>query len=46
MAMHCLDILLPREESFDQFDAEVLRESLRDYKAVLDGKENPEGYDE
>jgi thiamine kinase-like enzyme len=43
MAMHCLDILLPRENSFDEFDSENFDESLRDFKAVLDGKENPEG---
>ena len=46
MAMHCLDILLPRENSFDQFNAEAFGESLRDFRAVLDGEENPEGYDE
>ena len=44
MAMHCLSIILPREDSFDIFDAEGFSESLRDFKAVLDGKENPEGY--
>ncbi len=45
MAMHCLEITLPREESFDKFDPESFNETLRDFKAVLDGKENPEGYD-
>lgn len=45
MAMHCLDILLPRENSFDQFKSESFDESLRDFKAVLNGKENPEGYE-
>ena len=44
MAMHCLDILLPRENSFDQFKPEVFGESLRDFNAVFEGKENPEGY--
>jgi Phosphotransferase enzyme family len=44
MAIHCLSITLPREGSFDQFDPESFRESLRDFWAVLDGKENPEGY--
>ncbi len=45
MAMHCLDILLPREHSFDQFDPENFDESLEDFKAVLEGRENPQGYD-
>jgi len=45
MAMHCLDILLPRANSFDQFKPESFPESLRDFRAILDGKENPEGYE-
>ena len=45
MAIHCLSIILPREGSFDRFDPEHFRESLRDFRAVLDGKENPEGYE-
>ena len=45
MAMHCLNILLPRENSFDHFKPESFGESLRDFRTVLDGKENPEGYD-
>ena len=45
MAMHCLDILLPRENSFDQFKPESFRDSLRDFRAALEGKENPEGYE-
>ena len=45
MAIHCLSIILPREGSFDRFDPESFRESLRDFRAVLDGKENPEGYE-
>jgi len=44
MAMHCLSIILPREGSFDEFKPENFRESLRDFRAVLEGKENPEGY--
>ena len=44
MAMHCLDILLPRENSFDQFKPDSFEESLRDFKAALAGEENPEGY--
>ena len=46
MTMHCLDILLPREGSFDQFDPEDFGDSLRDFRAVLDGGENPEGYND
>ena len=45
MAMHCLNILLPRENSFDQFKPESFGESLRDFKAAFEGKENPEGYE-
>jgi len=44
MAMHCLDILLPRENSFDQFKPGSFEASLRDFRAVLNGEENPEGY--
>lgn len=44
MAMHCLDITLPREQSFDQFDSNHYEEALRDFKAILKGTENPEGY--
>lgn len=44
MAMHCLSIILPREGSFDRFDPDGFSESLRDFRAVLDGKENPEVY--
>jgi hypothetical protein len=43
-AMHCLDITLPREHSFDHFDPSAYNESLRDFRAILKGKENPEGY--
>ena len=44
MAMHCLDIILPREGSFDKFDPGDFSESLRDFRAILKGEENPEGY--
>ena len=44
MAFHCLSITLPRANSFDQFHAESFGESLRDFRAVLEGKENPVGY--
>ncbi len=44
MAMHCLDILLPRENSFDQFKPENFEESLQDFRAAFEGGENPQGY--
>jgi len=44
MTMHCLDILLPRENSFDQFKPENFEESLQDFRAALGGGENPQGY--
>ena len=46
MTMHCLNITLPREQSFDEFDPASFPESLTDFKAILAGKENPEGYDD
>lgn len=46
MAVHCLNIILPRGNSFDHFDAESFDESLNDFRAVLEGRENPQGYDE
>lgn len=45
MALHCLDICLPREHSFDQFNAENFDSRLEDFRAILAGKENPQGYD-
>ncbi|MBI5565157.1 MAG: aminoglycoside phosphotransferase family protein [Chloroflexi bacterium] len=46
MAMHCLSITLPREQSFDTFDPASFAESLTDFRAILAGGENPEGYDD
>jgi thiamine kinase-like enzyme len=46
MAMHCLSITLPREESFDSFDANTYSEALNDFRTILNGEENPQGYDE
>ena len=46
MAMHCLNITLPREQSFDEFDPDSFDESLTDFRAIFAGKENPEGYDD
>jgi len=44
MTIHCLHIILPRENSFDRFDPSSFAESLTDFKAILAGKENPQGY--
>jgi hypothetical protein len=45
MAMHCLDITLPRAGSFDQLNADRYDEALRDFRAILQGQENPQGYE-
>jgi thiamine kinase-like enzyme len=44
MSMHCLKITLPREQSFDSFDPNHYAESLQDFRAILAGDENPQGY--
>jgi len=46
MAMHCLSILLPREKSFDKFDSDAFARSLTDFRAILAGRENPQGYED
>jgi thiamine kinase-like enzyme len=46
MALHCLDILLPRVGSFDRFHADTFAEELIDFRAVVAGRENPQGYDD
>jgi hypothetical protein len=45
MEVPCLNIILTRGNSFDHFDAGSFNESLDDFRAVLEGKENPQGYD-
>ncbi|MFT3891741.1 MAG: aminoglycoside phosphotransferase family protein [Anaerolineales bacterium] len=45
MVIHCLHIILPRENSFDPFDPERFGEWLEDFRAVMNGEENPQGYD-
>ena len=45
MAMHCLHILLPRQQSFDCFDPDTFPQALVDFRAALAGEENPQGYD-
>ncbi len=44
MAMHCLNILLPREHSFDRFDPLSFAEALTDFRAAISGENNPQGY--
>jgi thiamine kinase-like enzyme len=44
-ALHCLQILLPRPHSFDCFQAEHFEVLLTDFKAILAGEENPQGYE-
>jgi len=46
MTMHCLNITLPREQSFDEFDPASFAGSLTDFRAILAGGENPQGYDD
>jgi hypothetical protein len=46
MAMHCLNILLPRPGSFDEFEPDSFAGSLTDFRAILAGQENPQGYDD
>lgn len=46
MALHCLSIILPREQSFDRFDPARFSEQLTDFRAVLASEENPQGYGE
>jgi len=46
MALHCLHILLPRQQSYDRFTPDAFRESLVDFRAALAGEENPQGYED
>lgn len=46
MAIHNLNIIIPRENSFDQFTPETFGEALEDFRATIDGRENPQGYDD
>lgn len=45
MALHCLSITIPREQSFDEFDPASFDQSLTDFEAILAGGENPQGYE-
>lgn len=42
-AMHCLRITLPREDSFDTFQADYAS-ALGDFEAAVEGRENPRGF--
>ena len=44
MALHCLSITLPREQSFDSFNTDRYHEAFDDFRAILEGRENPQGY--
>lgn len=44
MAIHNLNIIIPRENSFDCFVAETFDDALVDFRAVIDDRENPQGY--
>jgi thiamine kinase-like enzyme len=44
MALHCLSVTLPREGSSDRFDSDRYDEALTDFRAILEGRENPQGY--
>jgi hypothetical protein len=46
MAMHCLHIALPRAQSYDTFRPVWFAQCLEDFRAVLDGRDNPQGYDD
>ncbi len=45
MAMHCLNILLPRPNSFDSFDPAGFASQIGDFFAAADGEQNRQGYD-
>lgn len=44
MSMHCLHIALPRRGTFDVFSPDHFRDRMEDFRASLEGKENPKGY--
>lgn len=44
MAIHSLNIIIPRKDSFDRFIAEAFDKELGDFRAVMGGRENPQGY--
>lgn len=44
MSLHCLCAALPRPTGFDTLDPTSYSERLADFRAVFEGKENPQGY--
>lgn len=46
MSLHCLDITLPRDNSFDVFIPTAFDAALTDFRAVLGVEENPLGYED
>ena len=44
MAIHNLNIMVPREHSFDRFSLQRFEAFMVDFKAVVEGKGNPQGY--
>lgn len=46
MAVYCLNIILPRENSFDKFEDDSFDDSLEDFRAIIEGRENPKGYND
>jgi thiamine kinase-like enzyme len=46
MAVHCLNIILPRENSYDKFEDDSFEDSLEDFRVIIAGRENPKGYND
>jgi thiamine kinase-like enzyme len=44
MAIHALNIIIPRENSFDRFNPQAFDDALTDFRALIAGEENPQGY--
>jgi hypothetical protein len=44
MSLHCLCAALPRPTGFDTLDPTSYSERLADFRAVFEGRENPQGY--
>jgi len=44
MAIHNLNIIIPRKDSFDHFSPETFDHTLEDFRAVIEGRENPQGF--
>jgi thiamine kinase-like enzyme len=46
MPLHLLRITLPREGGFDVWDPASYAQALTDFQAAIEGKENPQGYED